>query len=235
MVAELGDDGSQLRLRLASTVRAIFRNNAESVKALDYVNQRSLQESSSTTAIAEEMTKIGVTIIAVRVGSIAGDGSLAEILKTQTDRQLAIQEQETFQAQQKAAEQEKELTRTKQEAEEEKRLATAKYEVMIAEQDKEKVVIAASAEAESIKIRAEAQAEAYRVIAEQIGAGNAALVELLKIVGEQGINITPRVMVTGGGGGGGTGSASAAEAETTALIGTMLDSMITRQDEPRNN
>ncbi len=232
VVAELGDDKAQLRLRLASTVRAIFRNNAESVKALDYVNQRSLQESSSTTAIAEEMRKVGVTIIAVRVGSIAGDGSLSEILKTQTDRQLAIQEQETFQAQQKAAEQEKELTRTKQEAEEEKRLATAKYEVQIAEQEKEKVIIAANAEAESIKIKAEAQAEAYKVIAEQIGAGNAAMVEFLKIVGERGINITPRVMVTGGGAG---GSVSAKEAETTALIGTMLDSMISREESKPDN
>jgi hypothetical protein len=59
------------------------------------------------------------------------------------------------------------------------------------------------------------------VVALQIGPGNAALLELLKIVGEAGINITPRVMVIGGGNG--TGGASA---ETTALIGTMLDSML---------
>jgi hypothetical protein len=48
------------------------------------------------------------------------------------------------------------------------------------------------------------------------------LVELLKIVGERQIEITPRVMVTGGASGDG---------QTTALIGTMLNSMM--QDAPQ--
>jgi regulator of protease activity HflC (stomatin/prohibitin superfamily) len=105
-----------------------------------------------------------------------------------------------------------------QEAEEEKRLATAAYEVQIAEQKKQQQVIAAEAEAEAVQIKAEAQANAYKLIAEQIGSGNAALVELLKIVGERNISITPRVMVVGQGG--------TQNSETTALIGTMLDSMM---------
>ena len=58
-------------------------------------------------------------------------------------------------------------------------------------------------------------------MAQQIGPGNAALIELLKIVGEGGINITPRVMVNGASNGEGS-------AATTALIGTMLDSMLSR-------
>ena len=62
------------------------------------------------------------------------------------------------------------------------------------------------------------------MIAAQIGAGNAALVEVLKIVGESAIEITPRVMVVGGDGGGTNG-------ETTALIGTMLHTMM--QDRPK--
>ena len=86
-----------------------------------------------------------------------------------------------------------------------------------------KRIIEASADAEAIAIKAEAQAEAYRVIAEQIGRGNAALVELLQIIGEQGINITPRVMVVGGGA---SEAGSVQDAETTALIGTMLDAMM---------
>jgi len=224
VVAELGDDQDQLHRRLASTVRAIFRNNAEKVKALDYVNERSKQEDASTAAIAEEMKKVGVTIVAVRIGSIAGDGSLAEILKTQTDRELAVQQQDTYKIQQLAAQEKKELNRTEQEAEEERTLATARYAVQIADAAKERKIIEADAEAEAIRIRAEAQSEAYRVIAEQIGAGNAALVELLKIVGTEGIDITPRVMVIGDGGG--TGGSQ----ETTALIGTMLDHMMTESE-----
>ncbi len=224
VVAIFSDDGENLRKRLNSAVRAIFRNNAEAVEALDYVGQRSLQETQSLAKLAEEMEKVGVTVTAVRIAGVAEDGSLDTLLKTQTDRQIADQEVKTFQQQQLAAEQKKALTRTEQEAEEERRLATATYEVQIAEQQKQRRIIEAGAEAEAIRIRAEAQAEAYRVVAEQIGPANAALLELLKIVGEAGINITPRVMVAG------QSNGSSQSSETTALIGTMLDTMLSRAE-----
>lgn len=217
LVATVGDDQDGLRSVMNSAVRAIFRNNAETVKALDYVQQRSKQESESLAMLQSEMQKLGVTVTGVRIGDVGDEKSLGLLLKTQTDREIALQEQETFQEQQRAAEQKKQLTKTEQEAEEEKRLATAAYEVQIAEQSKEKTIIAATAEAEAVKIRAEAQANAYKQIAEQIGQGNTALVEVLKIVGENDISITPRVMVSGG--------SSNQDSETTALIGTMLDTM----------
>ena len=69
----------------------------------------------------------------------------------------------------------------------------------IAEQKQKQRVIQAEAEAQAIKIQALAQADAYQQIAAQIGSSNAALIEVLKIVGERGIEITPRVMVSGGG------------------------------------
>ncbi|MBH07499.1 MAG: hypothetical protein CMJ20_14420 [Phycisphaeraceae bacterium] len=222
VVANFGDDGAVLLSRLNSAVRAIFRNNAETVKALDYVQQRSTQESQSLVMLANEMTKVGVTVTAVRIGDVGDVDTLGPLLKTQTDREIAIQQQTTFEEQQRTAEQQKDLTKTRQEAEEEKRLATASYEVDIAVKQNERQIIEAQAQAEAIRIRAEAQAEAYRVVAEQIGPGNAALVELLKIVGERGIQITPRVMVTGQSTGTGTSS------ETTALIGTMLDTMVSQ-------
>jgi len=221
IVASVGDDQVGLRTVMNSAVRGIFRDNAEGVKALDYVQQRSLQEKQSTEMLQEQMSKIGVTIVAVRIGDVGDAESLGPLLQTQTDREIALQEQETFREQQRAAEQKKQLTRTQQEAEEEKRLATAKYAVQIAEQTKEKRIIEAGAAAEAIRIEAEAQAKAYQKIAEQIGKGNAALVEILKIVGEGGISITPRVMVSGASGSTG--------AETTALIGTMLDSMMQKE------
>ncbi|MFG0285500.1 MAG: SPFH domain-containing protein [Phycisphaerales bacterium JB039] len=231
VVANFSDDQDRLRERLNSAVRAIFRNNAEDVKALQYVQERSRQEQDSLAALATEMEAMGVTITAVRIGDVGDEQTLGSLLKTQTDREIAVQEQLTFQEQQKAAEQKKQLTRTEQEAEEERRLATASYQVQIAEQDKERRIIEATAEAEAIQIQAEAQADAYRLIAEQIGKGNAALVELLKVVGEQGIQITPRVMIVGDRTGNGAGN----DAETTALIGTMLDTMVQRDESPRES
>lgn len=224
VVANFRDDGAELTERLNSVVRSVFRNNAESVKALDYVQQRSQQESQSLAMIVQQMREFGVTVTAVRIGDVGDRESLGELLKTQTDREIAKQEQVTFQEQQRAAEQRKALARTQQEAEEEKRLATAQYEVQIAERDKERRIIDAQAQAERIRVEAEAQAEAFRVIALQIGRSNAAMIEYLKIVGERGIQITPRVMVVGEAG-------SSTDAETTALIGTMLDQMVRRADE----
>jgi len=226
VVANFGDDGPILNDRLNSAVRAIFRNNAETVKALNYVQQRSAQEEQSLVMLANEMTKVGVTVTAVRIGDVGDVQSLGLLLKTQTDREIAIQEQQTFEEQERTAQQKKALSKTLQEAEEEKRLATATYEVDIAGKDKEKQIIEAEAQAEAITIRAKAQAEAFRVVAEQIGQGNAALIELLKIIGENNIQITPRVMVNGQGG----GQSTAGDAQTTALIGTMLDSMLSRPE-----
>lgn len=223
VVGMFNDDKEGMRAVMNSDVRGIFRNNAEDVKALDYVKQRSVQEEQSTKMLQEVLGKKGITVTAVRIGDVGDKESLGALLETQTNREIAVQEQETYKQQQLAAEQKKQLSRTEQESEEEKRLATANYAVKIAEQDKQKQIIAAEAEAQSIKIKADAQAAAYQKIAEQIGKGNAALVEILKIVGERRIEITPRVMVSGAG--------AAKDAETTALIGTMLDSMVAREGQ----
>lgn len=226
VVANFGGDGENLQLNLHSAVRGIFRNNAERVKALDYVQQRSQQERQSLEMLNAEMRKVGVTVTAVRIGDVGNDESLGTLLKTQTDRELAVQEQLTFQEQQRAAEQKKALTRTQQEAEEEKRLATAQYAVKIAEREKEQAVIRAQAEAESISVKADAQAKAFGAIAAEIGQRNAAMIELLKVVGERGINITPRVLVSGGG----APSGADRTGEQAALMGTLLDMLLTREE-----
>lgn len=229
VVAQLGNDREALLGPLTSAVRAIFRNNAERVKALDYVRERSQQEAQSLRMLVEEMRKLGVTITAVRIGSVGDQASLGQLLKTQTDREIALQEQVTFQEQQRAAEQKKSLSRTEQEAEEERRLATSQYQVKIAEQEKQQRVIAAQADAETIRIKAESQAKAFEAIAAQVGSRNAAMLEMLRIVGEQDILITPRVMMAGGPSP--VAGSSGADGASAALVGTMLEMMISREEE----
>src|SRR6185295_4124150 len=193
------------------------------VRALDYVQQRSHQESQSLQMLVTQMARFGVTITAIRIGDVGDEKTLGALLKTQTDREIAKQELITFGEQQKAAEQKRQLSRATQEAEEEKRLATAMYAAKIADEAKKQKITEAGAEAESTTIKAKAQADAYRLIAEQIGKSNAALIEVLKIVGERNIQIAPRVMVTGGGSPGAANSG-------TALIGTMLDTMLAKEE-----
>lgn len=231
VVALLGGDNEKLQQLLTSRVRSIFRDNAESVSALDYVNQRSVQAKNAAAILRAAMKPYGITIESVDIGEVGSEETLGELLDTQRRRKLAEEQEQTLQLEQKAAEQEKILQGIQQEAQEERRLATAKYQVQIAEEEKKQKILAAEAEAEAIAIRADAQAEAFRVIAEQIGSGNAALMELLQTIGDKGINITPRVMVVGEGG---NGNGNGQDANTTALIGTMLDTMVTRSQPTKS-
>jgi regulator of protease activity HflC (stomatin/prohibitin superfamily) len=218
VIATVGGDALVLTKLVTPAVRAIFRNNAEKVKALEYVQNRSKQEAQSTSMLREELAKYGVNVLAVRIGDIGDERSLGALLKTQTDREIALQEQATFEEQQRAAEKQKELTKTRQEAEEEKRLATAQYSVQVAEQEKQKRIIDAQADAERIRVTAEAKAQAYKKISEVLGSNNAALIEIMKLVEAGKIRITPEVMVGGGGAG-----------MTDALMGTVLRDMLDKK------
>jgi uncharacterized membrane protein YqiK len=200
VVATVGDD-ERIMTVLTPAIRDIFRNRAESVKALDYVSQRSRQGEEVTRLLAARMEEFGVTVEAVLIGNVGDEQSLGQLLKTQTDREIARQELETFVQQQRAAEQEKQLNRAKQAAEEERKLVMAEVSVKSAEQDALKVAALARGEAERIREVAKAQADAYKLVAEALGSENAALIEIMKAVKEGNIRIAPDVLVSGGGGG----------------------------------
>jgi len=217
IVASVGDDAMVLNKLVTPKVKSVFKNNAEKVKALDYVQNRSTQEKQSAAMLKEELSEYGVTILEVLIDDVGDEKSigLARILKTQSDREIAVQEQATFEEQERTAEKQKALSKTQQEAEEEKRLATAMCNVQVAQQDKLKRIIDTEADAERIKVTAEAKAIAYKKVSEVIGPDNAALIEIMKLVESGRIRITPEVMVGGAGAG-----------MSDALMGTVLKNML---------
>jgi regulator of protease activity HflC (stomatin/prohibitin superfamily) len=217
-VAMIGDDDLILDKVVTPRVRSVFRNNAEKVKALDYVKSRTVQQNQSLEMLREDLTEYGIKVLEVSIGAVGDEKTLGTLLKTLTDREIAIQEQLTFEEQQRAAEKEKALKRTVQEAEEEKRLATAAYGVKVADEEKKKIIINAEAEAQQIELVANAKAKAYKMISEVVGPDNAALLEIMKLVATDKIQITPQVMVNGQSSG-----------TTDALMGTMLKSMLDQQ------
>jgi hypothetical protein len=79
-------------------VRAIFRNTAEDRGALEFVNQRSEIERIATEKMREGLQEFkvetdGVFVADIRIGETEAGRSL---LMTQTDREVAQQEQETY-------------------------------------------------------------------------------------------------------------------------------------------
>jgi len=221
----------KLRQKMNSTVRSVFRNNAENAGALEYINNRSHQETSCFGLITSEMESFGITITKVAIGDIdprSESEELSALLKTQTDKQIALQQELTYVQQQAAAKEEQKLNDEQQRAVEVKRLATADFDAQIAEQEAAQqerralgtansaklqadaeaytIRLKATAEAEGILARQKAEAEGYREKAMAIGGSNLAMIELFERISSGQISITPDIVVGGGSGdsGGGT-------------------------------
>ena len=223
VAATLGDDAKIPQKVITPAVRSVSRILSGRSKVLDFYRDLELKQREAFDLISKKCRVDGITIDEVHIGRIGDDATLGELMRTQKDREIAVQEQVTFAVQREAAEQQKELNKTQQEAEEEKTLAAARYEVQRAEERKKqakidaeanalKVTIAAEAEAQRLLTIKQAEAKGYEMKVAAIGKKAVAFLEALQLVSDGKIQITPNVMVSGG------GSSSSFE----ALMGTML-------------
>src|SRR5262249_34728547 len=130
-------------------------------------------------------------------------------MKTQTEKILAEQRQNMYNAQREAEEKRIQLEKTKAHADNQRDLMVATVGVEIAgkraEQRKSEaegeahyILATGKAEAEKVRLMGEAQGVAYHEQVNALGAQGVALVETLKVIGEKGVRITPDVMASGG-------------------------------------
>jgi uncharacterized membrane protein YqiK len=140
----------------------------------------------------------------------------AELMKTQTEKILAEQRQNMFDAQREAEEKRIQLEKITAQANNQKDLMAATVGVEIsgkrAEQRKAEaegeahyILATGKAEAEKVRLMGEAQGVAYREQVNALGPQGVALVETLKVIGEKNVRITPDVMASGGSGDGAGG------------------------------
>ncbi len=195
-------------------VRAIFRNVAETMNALEFVNRRSEIEALATRRITAELARYRVTCDGVYVGNIHLDASPAgqQLLATQTDREVALNQQKLYEQQKQAEESRAQLVRAQEEAEQQRQLAAAEYKVRVEGENAKSQVVRAKGEAESQVIIGEGRAKAYKLLVETLGQQQVAQLEILKLVVEGKVQITPQVMVSG----------QAAGGTLDALAGTLL-------------
>ncbi len=199
-------------------VRAIFRNVAETMNALEFVNRRSEIEALATQRITAELARYRVTCDGVYVGNIHLDATAAgqQLLATQTDREVAVNQQKLYEQQKQAEESRARFVRAQEEAEQQRQLAAAEYKVRVEGENAKSQVARAKGEAESQVIIGEGRAKAYKLLVETLGQAQVAQLELLKLVVDGKVQITPQVMVTGASGSG----------TTDALMGTILRSAV---------
>lgn len=204
-------------------IRTTFRDVAETMTALQFVDSRSKVESEASARMREELKTYFLNTDGVFVAGIELDHSEAgkQLLRTQTDRVVALNEQQMYGEKKKAEEQRAAYVKAQEEAEQQRKIVAAEYEVQVKTQQARAREAEAQGEARYITITAEARQQAYQAMAAAIGAEGVTRLETLKLIAEGRIQITPQVMVAGDGAG--TGD---------ALAGTILGRMVPADSVP---
>jgi regulator of protease activity HflC (stomatin/prohibitin superfamily) len=221
MVAKIGGIDRLIQNVMHPLIDSIFRNQASESSAMAYLQNRHEEQERAEARVRAHLLKYHVDVVNVLICHI----HLPEdLMITQTEKILAEQRQNMYNAQREAEEKRIQLERTKSQADNQKDLMGATVGVEIAgkraEQRKAEgegeahyIQQTGRAEAEKVRLMGEAQGVAYREQVNALGAQGVALVEVLKVIGEKGVRITPDIMASGGGGTGGDGGGG---------IGTLL-------------
>ena len=216
MVAKIGGIERLIQNVMHPLIDSIFRNQASESSAMAYLQNRHEEQEREEARVRAHLLKYHVDVVNVLICHIHLP---EELMKTQTEKILAEQRQNMYNAQREAEEKRIQLEKTKSHADNQKDLMAATVGVEIAAKRAEQrkaegegeahyIQQTGRAEAEKVRLMGEAQGVAYREQVNALGAQGVALVETLKVIGEKGVRITPDVMATGSGaeGGGGLGT-----------------------------
>src|ERR1043166_6540235 len=209
MVAKIGGIDRLIQNVMHPLIDSIFRNQASESSAMAYLQNRHEEQERAEARVRAHLLKYHVDVVNVLICHIHLP---EELMKTQTEKILAEQRQNMYNAQREAEEKRIQLEKTKSHADSQKDLVAATVGVDIASKRAEQrkaegegeahyIQQTGRAEAEKVRLMGEAQGVAYREQVNALGAQGVALVETLKVIGEKGVRITPDVMATGGGSG----------------------------------
>jgi uncharacterized membrane protein YqiK len=210
MVAKIGNTDKLVQNVMHPLIDSIFRNQASESSAMAYLQNRHEEQERAEARVRMHLLKYHVDVVNVLICHIHLP---EELMKTQTEKILAEQRQNMYNAQREAEVKRIELERTSSQANNQKSLMEATVGVEIAgkrsEQRKKEaegeayyISETGKAEAEKVRLMGEAQGVAYKEQVNALGANGVALVETLKVIGEKGVRITPDIMASGGNGSG---------------------------------
>jgi len=213
MVAKIGGIDRLIQNVMHPLIDSIFRNQASESSAMAYLQNRHEEQERAEARVRAHLLKYHVDVVNVLICHIHLP---EELMKTQTEKILAEQRQNMFNAQREAEEKRIQLEKTKSQADNQRDLMAATVGVEIASKRAEQrkaeaegeasyISLTGKAEAEKVQLMGEAQGVAYREQVNALGAQGVALVETLKVIGEKGVRITPDVLASGGGSGEGGG------------------------------
>ncbi|MGB7922703.1 MAG: SPFH domain-containing protein [Pyrinomonadaceae bacterium] len=210
MVAKIGSIDKLIQNVMHPLIDSIFRNQASESSAMAYLQNRHEEQERAEARVRAHLLKYHVDVVNVLICHIHLP---AELMKTQTEKILAEQRQNMYDAQREAEEKRIQLARISAQADNQKDLMAAHVGVEIAGKRSEQrkaeadgeahyILATGKAEAEKMRLMGEAQGVAYHEQVNALGAQGVALVETLKVIGEKNVRITPDVMASGGSGDG---------------------------------
>jgi len=188
---------------LEPTIGNYFRNSAQDYTVLDFLTARSERQTEASEYIKTALRSYDVQAIDTLIGDIQPPELL---MKTQTDRKIAQEEQKTYEVQKMAQTQRQQLVRETALAEIQQEMVKSEQNVSIADLKAKAQVKQAAGEAESIKLRALADAEAiratgtakadaYRAGVEALGEHGYTAMQLMQIIGDRNVRLIPDVLV----------------------------------------
>ena len=213
MVAKIGGIDRLIQNVMHPLIDSIFRNQASESSAMAYLQNRHEEQERAEARVRAHLLKYHVDVVNVLICHI----HLPEdLMKTQTEKILAEQRQNMYDAQREAEEKRIQLEKTSANADKQRDLMAETVGVEIAGKRSEQrkaqaegeahyILATGRAEAEKVRLMGEAQGVAYREQVSALGAQGVALVETLKVIGEKNVRITPDVMASGGAGDGAGG------------------------------
>ncbi|MDQ3803911.1 MAG: SPFH domain-containing protein [Acidobacteriota bacterium] len=215
MVAKIGNTDKLIQNVMHPLIDSIFRNQASESSAMAYLQNRHEEQERAEARVRMHLLKYHVDVVNVLICHIHLP---EELMKTQTEKILAEQRQNMYNAQREAEEKRIQLEKTKAHADNQKDLMAATVGVEISSRRSEQrkaeaegeahyILATGKAEAEKVRLMGEAQGVAYKEQVNALGPQGVALVETLKVIGEKQVRITPDILASGGsdGAGGGIG------------------------------
>ena len=238
MVAKIGDVTRLIQNVMHPLIDSIFRNQASESSAMAYLQNRHEEQERAEARVRMHLLKYHVDVVNVLICHIHLP---EELMKTQTEKILAEQKQNMFNAQREAEVKRIELERTSSQADNQRSLMEATVGVDIAgkrsEQRKKEaegeayyISETGKAEAEKMRLIGEAQGVAYNEQVKALGGNNIAIIETLKVIGEKGVRITPDILASGGNGSGDGGGIG-----TLLLLNLFKEQMHKNENAPAKN
>ena len=231
VIARFGSVFNLIQQIIHPLIDAEFRNSAGNRKALDFFQSRIDLQQEALQKARDAFSKYYVECPNLLISWIEVDKSL---LETQTNREIAVQQQTQFEQQALAEQKRIDVAKQTAMADKQPEVVQAQLNVTIQENNakalvaqsegiRDSTVNKAQGEAQATIAVGEAKARAYQAQTIVLGPDKVALIQVIDRIGQDNVKITPEFLVTGGGSDGGATSLFSAYLATLLSQSKPLD------------